>query len=36
MERLRNFSKGVENGLNYTCFIAVVTAFFVEKRPCLQ
>ena len=32
MERLMNFGKGVEIGLNYTCFIDVVTAFFIEKH----
>ena len=31
MERLMNFGKGVEIGLNYTCFTDVVTAFFIEK-----
>ena len=32
MERLRNFGENVEIGLNYTCFIDVVTAFFIEKH----
>ena len=31
-ERLTNFGEDVEIGLNYTCFIEVVTAFFIEKH----
>ena len=32
MERLTNFGEGMEIGLDYTCFIDVVAALFVEEH----